>query len=308
MGGSGSGTFSAYDKQELLKKLRMSEESSRDIGFETTINEYINNLQAQYNARNHEVIRGYLDEIKDVLSEDIEDTVKLLYGGSVAKHTYVDGISDVDALVLLGDSDLISSSPSEVRDYFCKKLKERYPNLPVKTGRLAVTINFPTAEVQLLPAVKYKTGYRIADITGKQWSFIKPRKFSEQLTKVNQDNGNKVVPTIKLVKAINSTLPESRQMKSYHIESLAVQIFKKYDGAKTPKAMLTHFFKTAPKEILTALPDITGQSTHVDAYLGKSGSLTRRVVSDALSLISRRMQAADNARSSESWKNILDAT
>lgn len=305
MGSSSSGVFPDINREELLKKLRAAEDANKDVRFDTEINDCIAQLQAQYNDRDVGAMREYLDEIKKVLSEDIDDTVKLLFGGSVAKHTYVDGLSDVDALVLLGNSELKGMSPEEVKGFFFSKLKERYPNAEIKEGRLAVTVKFPKAEIQLLPAIKYKTGYRIADVTGKEWSFIRPRKFTEVLTKVNRDNNNKVVPTIKLVKSINSTLPENRQLSSYHIENLAVQIFRNYDGIRSPKAMLTHFFREAPAAVLKPLPDVTGQSEHVDSYLGAEKSLNRRVVSDALGLISRRMQSADNARAVQLWKDIL---
>lgn len=306
-GGGGGGYFSDYDRKELLGKLQETEEKSQDAGFETTVNAYLNDLLSQFNSPDRrKAVADYLEEIKQILSEDIEGTLPLNYGGSVAKHTYVDGLSDVDALVLLGKSDLANLSPNKVRDVFCEKLQERYPKLSVTTGILAVTIKFPDAEVQLLPAVKYRNGYRISDITGKDWSHIKPRKFSDKLTAVNQNNGSKVVPTIKLVKAVNSTMPENCQLKSYHIEALAVRIFENYQGVKTTKAMLTHFFRQVPKEVLNPLRDVTGQSDHVDAYLGVANSVYRRFVSDKLSLIGRKMQNADNARTLQAWKDILD--
>jgi hypothetical protein len=309
MGGSGSGgAFSDIDREELLKKLRASEVAAKDVGFETEINAYIGQLQAVYNDRDYDAVQMHINEIELALSEDIDDTVSLLFGGSVAKRTYVDGLSDIDALVLLGESELKTMTPDQVKNYFFQKLKERYPKTSIKEGNLAVTVRFPDAEIQLLPAIKYKTGYRIADVSGKSWSFIRPRKFTELLTKVNQDNGNKVVPTIKLAKAIISDFPKNRQLSGYHVEALAVQLFQNYEGPKTPKALLTHFFSEAPKAVLKPLPDVTGQSEYVDSYLGSERSLNRRVVSDALNLISRRMQSADNARTVQAWKDILGAS
>ncbi len=236
MGGSGSGgAFSDIDRKELLQKLRASEDATKDVKFETEINDCIGQLQAQYNDRDYDAVQGYLDEIKSSLSEDIDDTVSLLFGGSVAKRTYVDGLSDIDALVLLGKSELKNMTPEAAKGYFFEKLKERYPKVEMKEGTLAVTVKFPETEIQLLPAIKHKIGYKIADVTGKQWSFIRPRKFTELLTKTNQDNGNKVVPTIKLAKSIISSLPKNRQLTGYHIEALAVQIFQNYEGPKTER-------------------------------------------------------------------------
>src|SRR5437667_12033336 len=119
MGGSGGGgAFSDIDREELLKKLRDSEELTKDAGFETEINNCIGQLQAQYNDRDYDAVQKHLDEITSALSEDIDDTVSLLFGGSVAKRTYVDGLSDIDALVLLGKSELKNLTPGGVKDYF----------------------------------------------------------------------------------------------------------------------------------------------------------------------------------------------
>src|SRR5258708_5328414 len=243
MGGSGSGGgFSDIEYSALMEKLRASQDTTSSEKFETEISGFISGLQAQYNKRDANAIRAHLDEIKEALCEDIDETLSLLFGGSVAKHTYVDGLSDIDALVVLGKSELKELSPEQVKNYFFRKLKERYPRGKVKQGRLAVTIRFPNAEIQLLPAIKHPTGYHIADLTGKNWSSIKPRRFSRLLTRINEDNGHAVIPTIKLIKSIIYNLPKNRQLTGYHVEALAVHIFKDYTGTKTPKALLTHFF------------------------------------------------------------------
>src|SRR5688572_26714228 len=123
MGGSGSGgAFSDIDREELLKKLRASEVAAKDVGFETEINAYIGQLQAVYNDRDYDAVQKHINEIELALSEDIDDTVSLLFGGSVAKRTYVDGLSDIDALVLLGESELKTMTPDQVKNYFFQKL------------------------------------------------------------------------------------------------------------------------------------------------------------------------------------------
>lgn len=304
-GGSSKDSFSDYDRKILLERLRRSEEATKSQGFETQVNDYLIGLFAEFNGRNHEQINKYLDEVQETISDEAEETLKLVFGGSVAKHTYVDGVSDVDALVLLGNSKYSDMLPDKVRDHFFDLLKARFPNYMVKAGRLAVTVFFPGAEIQLLPAVRSGKGFKIADVRGKNWSTIRPRKFSELLTKINKANGDKVVPTIKMVKAINSELPDSRRMTSYHIESLAVEIFKNYSGPKTPKALLKHFYTEAPERVLRRTPDVTGQSKHVDEYLGRDRSVSRHLVADSLSLLARKMQAADNAGTLNAWKEIV---
>ena len=306
MSGGGGHSFSGkIDTSGLFRKLRSSESETSVQEFEVEVADMLGSLLSQYNKRDTEKINDYLSTIREAINDDIDGTVDLLFGGSVSKHTYIDGLSDIDALVLLNKSELKDKSPQEVKRYFFEKLKEDLPNNRIREGNLAVTVDFGDAEIQLLPAIRTRGGVKIADAAGAKWSHIRPRKFSEVLTKVNQEQGGKVVPSIKLAKAIISGLPEDRQLSGYHVESLAVEVFKKYSGPKKPHEMLTYFFRQAPKYVLEPLSDKTGQSLHVDEYLGEKYSLRRKVVADSLGRVGRRLQSANEAMLTEEWKNIV---
>ena len=97
----------------------------------------------------------------------------------------------------------------------------------------------------------------------------------------------------------------SQQLSGYHVESLAVEAFKGYDGPQTNKAMLRHFFEQASSLVTKPMGDATGQSNNVDDYLGSIASVERRNVSLALERIARRIQNADGMRSADLWKQIL---
>jgi predicted RND superfamily exporter protein len=261
---------------------------------------------ADYNNRDVSVIQGHLDTIKSALEQEIDGNVDILYGGSVAKHTYVDGISDIDALVLINKSELKDKSPAEVKKYFFERLQARLPRTQIGQGNLAVTVEFRDSEIQLLPAIRHESGFKIADFTGNNWSAIKPIEFTSLLTGINQNNGGKVVPTIKLAKSIISELPESQRLSGYHVEAIAVEVFQKYQGSKKTKDMLKYFFDEASRQVLRPIRDTTGQSMHVDDYLGSVNSADRNRVSKSLDRISRRMKNADGAQSIDQWRDILD--
>src|SRR5205823_2096169 len=123
--------------------------------------------------------------------------------------------------------------------------------------------------------------------------------------RVNQQSGNKVVPTIKLAKDINYSLPENSRLSGYHIESLAVEAFRYYTGRFNPKAMLEHFFEKASQLVLNRIKDRTGQSLHVDDYLGAPNSRARKQVSNALDRVYRRMKNADAIKSRDQWMRIV---
>lgn len=306
MGGSGGYFGGRKSPEELFKKVRESEGKTRDEQFETDVASDIASLLTTYNKRSKNV-KIHLESIKQAIEKEIDGTIDILFGGSVSKHTYVDGLSDVDALVILNKSELKNASPEEIKNYFLDRLNERLPKgTLIEKGTLAVTVKYSDIDVQLLPAIRYKDGFRIADPSGKNWSFIKPKEFAGQLTDINQKTNGSLIPTIKLAKSIISAQAENRQLISYHTETLAVEIFKNYKGPYNPRDMLTHYFNTASELVKNPIKDVTGQSTHVDSYLGEAGSLPRKLVADSLSRIGRRMLNADRAHSAKQWKEILE--
>lgn len=309
MGGSGGGGFFSgeVNPEHLAESVRRSEEESEDQSFSTEVSQLLGDVLSQYNDRDTEGIQAILEQVKSELSDELEDTVDLVFGGSVAKHTYIDGLSDIDALVVLKDVHAESAQPEQLIGLFADKLRARYGDSEnvVKEGRLSVTLHLKEKSIQLLPAVRDGDRFKIASANGKEWSEIRPKKFAKKLTESNQRLDGKLVPVIKLAKSINSTLPEQRQLSGYHIEAMAINVFKAYDGPKNSREMLKHFFKQAPDYCKRPIRDSTGQSVHVDGSLGSENSIERRVVADAYGRIGRRLENADNARQIQQWKSAL---
>lgn len=305
MGSSGGGWHSWPRNTDVDKVIKESESTEARAEYEREVNQYLQSLLTNFNDRRAEEIQQHLDNIKKALEKDIDGAVDLVFGGSVSKHTYVNGLSDVDMLVRINDSSLVNASPDEVKQYFAARLKARFPNSEVKVGNLAVTIRFSSTghEIQLLPSLQTKTGLKIANPNGSGWSkVIKPSKFAEKLTDVNQTCGNKVVPVVKLFKSLNASLPDNAQLSGYHIESLAIEAFESYTGRKTYKDMLQHLCRTAAKLVLSPIADSTGQSVHVDEYLGKLNSYERRTCSAALDRLSNRLGRGDAHMTVDRWK------
>ena len=307
MGGSGSGYFSGrLTPDDLARRTRQAEDQARNNAFEIDVSEHLASLLADFNDRDVEGTREVLDQMKSDLENETEGTVDALFGGSISKHTYVDGISDVDALVLLNNSELSDKSPNEVKSFLGDCLRNRYGQNAVHEGALAVTVNVQDKTIQLLPALRHGEGVKIAEIDGRNWSKVNPHRFTHALTKANQRLSGKLVPCIKLIKAIVATLPEQRKITGYHTESMAINVFKGYDGPKTTKSMLRHFFEHSSDHVTEPIKDSSGQSVHVDEYLGAANSLKRRIVADALGRIGRKIRNADGASSLDRWKELFE--
>ena len=97
MGGSGGGRFPGFTPSEIRAWIEQTRDETATVEHDVSINEVLSELLVQYNDRDVESVREHLDEIQEALEDILETTIDLRFGGSVAKHTYIDGLSDVDA-------------------------------------------------------------------------------------------------------------------------------------------------------------------------------------------------------------------
>ncbi|OKO67859.1 hypothetical protein AC629_42470 [Bradyrhizobium sp. NAS80.1] len=306
-GGGGGNVFQHRTPEQLAKQVRKAEDETAVKAFEADLSSLLGELLASANSRDVGLVQNRLSEIKDELSDALETSADLLFGGSVAKHTYVDGISDIDSLLVFSQSDFASDKPSVALKKVSDIIRGAVPSsAEVGAGRLAVTIEYDDAmQIQLLPAFHTNSGLKVPSFLRDDWSHIAPEKFQKALTARNEECGGKLVPTIKLAKAIIGTLPETQRLSGYHVESLAIAAFREYEGTKTTAAMLPVFFERARDLVLTPIRDSTGQSVHVDGYLGDANGPQRIASSHILGRIAKRMRNASAHMSHDQWKAIF---
>lgn len=306
-GGGGGGTFEKYSPQEVQKQIRAAELEVASAKFAPELKEFLDSYLASVNDRDVKTVQSRLNEVKEHIADMVGASVDMLYGGSVAKHTYVDGLSDIDSLLMLKEGDKLPDSPRQLLEKITQTLQQRIGGAAVVThGRLAVTAEYPDRmQIQLIPAVERGGKLRVPSWRRDGWSRIDPKAFTDALTKRNRECNGKLIPTIKLAKAINGDLPESHRLTGYHLESLAIAAFRGYGGPKVPPAMLPHLFESIPSLVRTPMRDRTGQSIHVDSYLGRANSPARRQTSHIFARLAKRMKNATAARSITQWRQIL---
>ncbi len=244
-------------------------------------NSYCESLLAQYNRRNTQATRRRIDGLCNILRQEGNHTVQTMFGGSVGRRTYVNGLSDVDVLLIVNQSSLVNQPPSKVIQYVRDTIQRRLPSNSVSAGRLAVTVDYSDGtEIQILPAIRRESGnVRIARPGSTRWSnILQPDRFAEELAQVNQANGGRVLPTIKLAKAMADCFitNQDRKISGFHMEALAIDAFRNYTDDRDHKSMLVHFLRHSTRAVMHPIADPTGQSRHVDEYLGQSGSLERK--------------------------------
>ena len=199
MGGSG-GTgsyFSARDAKAIEVQARRRLEQSR---LDSTVNSLLQHELTGINDRDTDLTNERLESIEQALGSRIGEVERLLFGGSVAKHTFVNGLSDIDALVEIAEEGVSQRSPDEVKDNFATALKQALPQGDVeeiRQGRMAVTVKYlDGTEIQLLPAIRVGDELAVSSWDSKSWMSIRPRNFARSLTTTNQSQGGAVNPAI----------------------------------------------------------------------------------------------------------------
>ena len=310
MGGTGGIFGGGFTPGKMREMIRDSQDETRRAEFTEAVNLALNDILADYNNRNSDAVSSHLDEIKEIIEDEIGATIRLRFGGSVKKHTYVDGLSDVDVLIIINKTELSELAPRDILKFMHSKLRNQLPDVDdTRIGKMAVTLEFSDGiEIQLVPALKAARGVKVPAVEGDSWSeIVRPEKFAEKLTEVNQASSNKLIPVIKLIKGINAQFPSTTQLRSYHIESLAIESFENYPDSKgkAPKQMLEYFFTKAPELVRRPIRDKTGQSLYVDEYLGPEQSADRIRMAYTLERVSKRMKDAEEIDSVEDWLALL---
>jgi hypothetical protein len=306
MGGTGGGSYTNWSQEKLTSDVRRDNRRSA-AEFENELSLHLGELLASFNGRDVELVRERLDAAKSALEDTVEARLDQIYGGSVSKHTYVDGLSDIDSLLIVNGSEFENLDPPKVVQNMEKVLLKNFQGIAEVThGHMAVTITYPDGmSIQLLPAIRTEQGLKVPSPFGATWSEINPEGFTRALTDTNNRCGRKLVPMIKLAKALISNLPEQYQLSGYHVESLAIAAFRDYGGTHTTAAMLPYFFQRAKELVLAPIRDRTGQSIHVDEYLGEENSAQRHYISRLLANLGKKMTNASAAQSWSQWEILF---
>ena len=244
-------------------------------------NEYCEALLVRYNRRNTQAVTRHLEGLCNILRQEGNHVLQSMFGGSVHRRTYVNGLSDVDVLLVVNQSSLVNQPPARVIEYVRETIQARLPQNAVRAGNLAVTVSYADgSDIQMLPSIRTNNGgIRIAEPGSRSWSnVVQPENFARKLAEVNQARNGRVVPVIKLTKAMADCLITRQDWKitGFHMESLAIDAFRNYQCPQDPKSMLNHLLTHSMTAVIRPITNSTGQSRYVDEYLGPADSRARR--------------------------------
>ena len=267
-------------------------DSGEGLNLSESIQSTLDQHQTPEPKRDREKHMQYRNEAEDAINEGIEGSVNIVYAGSVAKGTYVEGISDVDNHVCINDTSLERMKPSEVKAYICQQLA-KLPNVKSATETSkTVTVTYKDGtEMQFVPVIKTKNGYRVAD--GNRWSnVVYENRFKRDFQRTNKKCGGRLTALVRFLKKENADNPKSQRMSGHHIEVMANRIFKSAPASKTHDVgtMSVYYHQHASRHIRHRMRDVTGQYTYVDKRsLGGPDSESRRALSRRFASRARRM-------------------
>ncbi len=304
MGGSGGYSFERTSRRAWQpSNLESSLEQTRQQAAEAEVAAAFADALSEINQTDTEALNRHKNEILKALETAFEEAYDLRGGGSYTRHTYVNGLSDIDILFVLGpySSSKISNKndPQAVLADMKERLRQRFPNTTITSGRMAVTIQFSDGlELQVLPAFRYRSGYRIPDPQGSGWTITRPHVFAKLLQERNAETEGKLLRCIKLAKRICAN--QGVEIKSYHLENMAVKAFEHYSGSRSDEDMLRHLFNRGKVLAASRMRDITGQQAYVDHLTSQT---QRTMLSQQLAAIEREVAKADG--DGNAWRTLL---
>ncbi len=148
--------------------------------------------------------------------------------GSYARHTAIELIQDVDVLVFVPETEL-DRTPNAVLLELHGVLRD-FPGGAIDTRgqrrSVRITLESDDLRLDIVPSVldgDLGEPLRIPDRHQEQWIRSDPLGYAERLSGLNQENGAKLVPLVKLMKAWRDEQMQRRRPKSYVLEVILLE-------------------------------------------------------------------------------------
>ena len=181
-------------------------------------------------SRSHNYLREVLDTGQ--FSSRIVDSY---LSGSYARDTALHPIDDVDIVVVVDPAGWPSGffggypPPDKILQSFATAIRYRYNQSSVYVQRRSVRLSLYHLDIDVVPAIQITGGrhrVEIPDGDSGEWIVSAPKAHTEIATEINQAQGKRFKPLVKLLKYWNSQLPDSARLKSFAIETLAATLFR----------------------------------------------------------------------------------
>jgi hypothetical protein len=193
--------------------------------------------------------------------------------GSYIRSTMISPLkeADVDVFVALAPSyyhhyNGQNGGQRGLLDYMRRTLLKTYTTTPdISRNGQAVTIRFSDFVVDVVVGFQRQGGgYLIANAINNQWLETDPKKHVEIMAAANKVHAGTLVPIIKMLKSWNKS--HSYLLRSFHIEVLALEVFKNVTITDYPSG-IRFFFDRAQAKVAGKNLDPAGFGDDIGRYI-----------------------------------------
>ena len=194
-------------------------------------------------------------------------------------------------------------------DLVKRALKRTYTRTPdISRDGQAVSIRFEDFVVDVVPGFSRKgDGYLIPNSITQSWLSTDPKKHVEIMQAENAEHQGDLVPAIRMAKGWNSNI--GKYFRSFHLEVLALEIFRGVKISDSPSGMRFYFDK-ARKLVAQKNLDPAGFGDDIGRYIDTQDKIQESVAKFQLAY-DRALKAEDFAQRGyvqhavEMWQKVF---
>jgi hypothetical protein len=215
--------------------------------------------------------------------------------GSFARLTICAGERDIDMMApfdAYGVSPLWERFGNNSRDFLYwvrNTLNERYATTQVSSKQVAVSLDFTTIKVDVVPCFQREGGGYLMPNGSGGWQATDPKFHTELINRADSLQLWNLKPVIKLAKIWNNA--NGRHLRSFHVELMVESMWRDVAIQALPYAM-KETLRVLPYKVRSNFADPWNTSAYVDQYLSR----------DDRALVIRMLnEDAENAKQAEEF-------
>lgn len=256
-------------------------------------------------SKQREAVRERRDRVRDLLAEDW-DVESVMFGGSHARGSKIRPVlrrqGDVDVYVVLNGSEkryggLFQPPPAKLLIDIKKTLDRSLHTPKVRADSPAVRITYDDMVVDVIPAFTRFLSNAFDIPYYKTWMTATPRGQQRVFKQLDDARSGRFKPLLRMLKhwkAVHHTIG----LRSYHLETLAYEIFTKHEIEDYRYALHT-FFSEAQSAVQYHWDDPGGSGNRVSDYLTNA---TANRATQMFKLAAERTGRAINAKT---WRQEI---
>lgn len=247
--------------------------------------------------------------LRNVLEKDFTILDSFLTG-SYRRSTMISPLkeADIDIVIVLDPKYYATKGQAQLLGSVRTSLLKTYPKTPkIRPDGHAVTITFTDFKVDVVPSFYRKGGgFLIPETAGARWIPTDPKRHVEIWAAANKAHNGNLVPLLKILKGWNAS---RGLLKSFHLETLALNVLTNVTISDFPSGIRYFFDKARPK-IRTKLADPAGYSDdiahHVSTAQQMDAIVSRMDWAFACAREAERLAVAGKiAEAMEKWSKLM---